>query len=188
MRVPFSQANITALEHSYVRAALESGALRAGGPYTQQCQALLAAPLRGQAGLLTNSATAARDMALLLGNIGPGDEVILRRGRRADRQCARCRARPCGASVRHQLRYLFSQAARGATPQRVPRRACARGIEATSHYIPLDLTPGGKRFARVAGSLAATDAAADRLVRLPLWYGMDAPQEQVIDAVLAELG
>jgi dTDP-4-amino-4,6-dideoxygalactose transaminase len=62
-----------------------------------------------------------------------------------------------------------------------------RGIEATSHYIPLDLTPGGKRFARVAGSLAATHAAAERLMRLPLWYGMDVPQEQVIDALIAVL-
>ena len=63
-----------------------------------------------------------------------------------------------------------------------------RGIEATSHYIPLDLTPGGQRFARVAGSLAVAHAAAERLVRLPLWFGMGTLQDQVIEAVLAELG
>ena len=31
-------------------------------------------------------------------------------------------------------------------------------------------------------------AAAARLVRLPLWYGMDDVQDEVIDAVLAEVG
>ena len=64
----------------------------------------------------------------------------------------------------------------------------ARGIEATSHYIPLDLTPGGRRFAQAAGSLAVSHAAAARLVRLPLWFGMGALQDEVIHAVLAELG
>jgi dTDP-4-amino-4,6-dideoxygalactose transaminase len=63
----------------------------------------------------------------------------------------------------------------------------ARGVEATSHYIPLDQTPGGARFAQVAGSLTLSHTAAARLVRLPLWYGMDGLQDQVIDAVMAAL-
>ena len=77
MRIPFNRASITPLEHARIRAALESGALRAGGPFTQHCQAMLAARMQRRTVLLTNSATAALDMTLLLGGIGAGDEVIM---------------------------------------------------------------------------------------------------------------
>ena len=63
-----------------------------------------------------------------------------------------------------------------------------RGIETTFHYIPLDLTPGGRRYARAAGDLSVSHAAAERLVRLPLWIGMGALQDEVIEAVKTELG
>ena len=374
MPVPFNQASLTALEHSHVRAALESGALRAGGPFTQRCQAMLAARLQCRTVLLTNSATAALDMALLLGDIGAGDEVImpaftfvscagsvaLRGGRpvlvdiepatlNIDAATAAAAITPrtkaiiavhyagvacdvpalaalarrhgllliedaaqavgatwqgrelgsfgdfglfsfhhskniaCGeagalvinderhdarAHVVHQYGTNYEEFRQGRAPnyfwvelgssfmpsdltaallaaqlERVDeishaRRALwqryhaafapleragvqrptiptgavpnghiywlllpadrdrdafldalhARGVEATSHYIPLDRTPGGARFAQVAGSLTVSHTAAARLVRLPLWYGMDALQDQVIDAVLAELG
>jgi dTDP-4-amino-4,6-dideoxygalactose transaminase len=373
MRVPFNCPSITALEHDYVADALESGALRAGGPFTQKCQAMLAARLNRRTVLLTNSATAALDMALLLGGIGAGDEVIMpaftfvscansvvlrggkpvlvdidpatlnidvdaaaaaitqrtraiiavhyagiaydiprlsalarrhgllmiedaaqaigasyagqeagsfgdfgvfsfhhsknvacgeggglivndethaerahvvhqygtnyeafRQGRsanylwiemgssfmpsdltaalllaqleRADEISQQRRALwqkyheafaalersgvrrptvPAGAVHNGHIYYLL-------LPQGRERNAFLdalrrRGIEATSHYIPLDLTPGGKRFARVSGALQATHAAAERLVRLPLWFGMDALQDEVIAAVIAEL-
>jgi dTDP-4-amino-4,6-dideoxygalactose transaminase len=374
VHVPFNQASITALEHAYVRTALESGALRAGAAYTQKCEALLAARLKRQTVLLTNSATAALEMALLLAGIGPGDEVImpaftfvscansvaLRGGRpvlvdiepatlnididvaaaaitqrtkaiiavhyagiaydiprlaalarRHDLQVIEDAAQAVAASYqgedlggfgdfgvfsfhhsknvacgeagalvvnneRHAERahvvhqygtnyeafrqgrapnYLWlemgssfmpsdltaalllaqleradeiSQARRAlwqkyhdafATLERcgvqrptVPAGAVhnghiywlllrpgrdrdafldalrRRGIEATSHYIPLDLTPGGRRFAQVSGTLRVSHSIAERLVRLPLWFGMGALQDEVIEAVLAELG
>jgi dTDP-4-amino-4,6-dideoxygalactose transaminase len=42
------------------------------------------------------------------------------------------------------------------------------------HYVPLHSAPAGRRFGRVAGSMAVTDDCSARLVRLPLWIGMGA--------------
>lgn len=49
-----------------------------------------------------------------------------------------------------------------------------RGIHAVFHYVPLHSSPAGRRFGRVSGSMAVTDRVSARLVRLPLWVGMDA--------------
>ena len=48
----------------------------------------------------------------------------------------------------------------------------ADDVAAYFHYVPLHSAPAGLRFGRAHGSLSVTDAAADRLVRLPLWVGM----------------
>jgi dTDP-4-amino-4,6-dideoxygalactose transaminase len=58
------------------------------------------------------------------------------------------------------------------------------GVNAVFHYIPLHTSPAGRRYARTYGSLKHTDAAGDRLLRLPLWAGMtDEDVETVVDAV-----
>lgn len=58
-----------------------------------------------------------------------------------------------------------------------------RGIAATFHYVPLHSAPAGLRLGRSSGGLPVTESLADRLVRLPIWAGLDpAP---VIDAVLS---
>jgi dTDP-4-amino-4,6-dideoxygalactose transaminase len=58
-----------------------------------------------------------------------------------------------------------------------------RDIAAPFHYVPLHSAPAGRRFGRVHGTLSVTESHADRLVRLPLWYGMGERQQTVIDAV-----
>lgn len=59
-----------------------------------------------------------------------------------------------------------------------------RGIGAVFHYVPLHSSPGGRRFGKVAGSLAVTDDVSARLVRLPLWPEMaDDDVARVIAAV-----
>ncbi len=58
-----------------------------------------------------------------------------------------------------------------------------RGINAVSHYVPLHSSPGGMRFSRAAAELPVTADLADRLVRLPLWIGLEDQQRRVIDAV-----
>lgn len=64
-----------------------------------------------------------------------------------------------------------------------------RGIQALFHYVPLHSSPAGRRYGRTAGDLPNTDAAADRLVRLPLWTGMDGGTvERIAEAVRAALG
>jgi dTDP-4-amino-4,6-dideoxygalactose transaminase len=49
----------------------------------------------------------------------------------------------------------------------------AEGVNAVFHYVPLHSSPAGERFARVSGSMTHTEAAGDRLLRLPLWLGME---------------
>jgi dTDP-4-amino-4,6-dideoxygalactose transaminase len=55
-----------------------------------------------------------------------------------------------------------------------------RGIGAVFHYIPLHSSPAGLRFGRAAGDLAVTDDVSERLVRLPLWVGMESVMDQVL--------
>lgn len=54
------------------------------------------------------------------------------------------------------------------------------GIGTVFHYIPLHSSPAGRRFGRTAGALPHTDAASDRLVRLPLWLGVEPHQPQIM--------
>jgi dTDP-4-amino-4,6-dideoxygalactose transaminase len=49
----------------------------------------------------------------------------------------------------------------------------AEQIQATFHYIPLHSSPAGQRFGRATGELPVTDSIAERIVRLPLWTGLD---------------
>lgn len=67
-------------------------------------------------------------------------------------------------------------------------RLTLRGVQSVFHYVPLHSSPFGQRTGRVAGSLAVTNDIADRLVRLPLWLGLEAQQDAVIQAVLESLG
>ncbi len=49
----------------------------------------------------------------------------------------------------------------------------ARGVNAVFHYIPLHSSPAGRRYGRTAGSMHVTDDCSARLIRLPLWVGME---------------
>ena len=49
---------------------------------------------------------------------------------------------------------------------RVIETLAAAAVSAYFHYVPLHSAPAGRRFGRVHGSLAVTDAAAEQLVRL----------------------
>lgn len=68
--------------------------------------------------------------------------------------------------------------------QRLIERLRARGINAVFHYVPLHGSPAGRRLARAAGPLTNTEDLSSRLLRLPLWLGMD---EEVPDAVAREI-
>lgn len=47
------------------------------------------------------------------------------------------------------------------------------GVMAVFHYIPLHSAPAGKRFGEFRGDDKYTTAESERLVRLPLYYGLD---------------
>lgn len=62
-------------------------------------------------------------------------------------------------------------------------------ILAVFHYVPLHSAPAGLKFGRFAGEDRYTTAESDRLVRLPLYYGLTGEdQEKVIAAVRAFYG
>lgn len=59
-----------------------------------------------------------------------------------------------------------------------------RGIQAVFHYVPLHSAPAGLKFGRFDGMDVHTTADSDRLVRLPMYYGLTREDcEQVIVAV-----
>lgn len=58
-------------------------------------------------------------------------------------------------------------------------------IHCVFHYVPLHASPQGHLMGRSAGELPVTLDIAERLVRLPLWLGLEEHQKQVIDAVNA---
>ncbi|KAB2942920.1 MAG: dTDP-4-amino-4,6-dideoxygalactose transaminase [Hyphomicrobium sp.] len=63
----------------------------------------------------------------------------------------------------------------------------ARNVSATFHYIPLHSSPAGKKLTRTHGAMTNTDTLPDRLVRLPLWYGMGTAAELAVEALLEAL-
>jgi len=62
-----------------------------------------------------------------------------------------------------------------------------QGVNAVFHYVPLHSSPAGKRYGRTCGELRHTDNLADRLLRLPLWVGMDEAQDKVIAQLQAAI-
>ena len=62
-----------------------------------------------------------------------------------------------------------------------------RNVTASFHYVPLHSSPAGKRFTRTHGDMSVTESLPDRLVRLPLWYGMGSAAEVAADAMLDAL-
>src|SRR5439155_16722838 len=76
-RIPFNRPFATGDELDYVRAAIAAPKFSGDGSFTAQCHLLLEQSLGIQKALLTTSCTHALEMAALLLNIGPGDEVII---------------------------------------------------------------------------------------------------------------
>ena len=64
-------------ELEYLRQAVENMHLSGNGPFTQRCQEWLKARCGARATLLTHSCTGALEMAALLAELVPGDEVIM---------------------------------------------------------------------------------------------------------------
>jgi len=59
-----------------------------------------------------------------------------------------------------------------------------KGIQAVSHYVPLHLSPMGRKGGYEDGSLPVTEDLAARLLRLPLWFGLgEREQDEVCDAI-----
>lgn len=61
-------------------------------------------------------------------------------------------------------------------------------VGAVFHYVPLHAAPEGVAHGRAHGSMEHTNALSERLVRLPLWLGLESYQEEVIQKVVDAIG
>ncbi len=77
LRVPFARSAVMGHELVYVAQAIANRHLAGDGPFTRRCHALLQERLGVPAALLTTSGTHALELAALLLEIAPGDEVIV---------------------------------------------------------------------------------------------------------------
>jgi dTDP-4-amino-4,6-dideoxygalactose transaminase len=73
----FNKPYVTGKELQYIAEAMSSGRLSGNGDFTKRCQAYFESQYRCQKVLLTSSGTDALEMAAILANVGPGDEVIV---------------------------------------------------------------------------------------------------------------
>lgn len=75
--VPFNKPSLVGNEIKYVRDAVRRGQLAGDGTYTELCCKMLKAQFGAPSVLLTHSCTAALEMAAILCDLEPGDEVIM---------------------------------------------------------------------------------------------------------------
>jgi dTDP-4-amino-4,6-dideoxygalactose transaminase len=75
--LPFNRPAIVGNEYKYIEAAVNSRHLSGNGPFTKQCHRWLESQLSCAHALLTHSCTAALEMAALLLDVEPGDEIIM---------------------------------------------------------------------------------------------------------------
>jgi dTDP-4-amino-4,6-dideoxygalactose transaminase len=75
--IPFNKPYMTGRELWYITQAHTNGHLAGDGMFTKKCHAWLEARTGAHKALLTHSCTAALEMAAILADIQPGDEVIM---------------------------------------------------------------------------------------------------------------
>jgi dTDP-4-amino-4,6-dideoxygalactose transaminase len=76
-KIPFNQPFAVGKEFDYIRQAIKNVHTCGDGPFTKKCHAFLEEILGVNKALLTTSCTHALEMAALLLDIHPGDEVII---------------------------------------------------------------------------------------------------------------
>ncbi len=75
--IPFNSPHMTGKELWYIAQAHHNGMFSGDGPFTRRCESWLEQQVGCRRALLTHSCTAALEMAALLADVGPGDEVIM---------------------------------------------------------------------------------------------------------------
>jgi dTDP-4-amino-4,6-dideoxygalactose transaminase len=75
--IPFNRSSLIGRELEYIFKAMTTGQIAGDQTFTRKCHAFLEELLGVRKTLLTTSCTHALEMAALLLNIGPGDEVIV---------------------------------------------------------------------------------------------------------------
>ena len=77
LTIPFNKVLTSNLELEYIREAITSGRTSGDGQFTKLCKTWLEQQTGCESALVTHSCTAALEMAAILADIQPGDEVIM---------------------------------------------------------------------------------------------------------------
>ena len=77
MRIPFNKPYATGKEFKYIAEAIDKGHISGDGYFTKRCHEWLEKKTGCIKALLTHSCTAALEMAAILADLKPGDEVIM---------------------------------------------------------------------------------------------------------------
>ena len=77
MQIPFNKPHLTGKETQYIYEAVSKGKLSGNGEFTKRCQQFFEEKYGFKKCLLTTSCTDALEMAAILCDIQPGDEVIV---------------------------------------------------------------------------------------------------------------
>src|SRR5664280_2868130 len=77
MSIPFNKPYLTGKELDYIKDAVSRGKISGNGYYTRKCQEFFQERYGFKKCLLTTSCTDALEMAAILCNLQPGDEVII---------------------------------------------------------------------------------------------------------------
>lgn len=75
--IPFNKRYLTGNELNYIAQVCEGSSLAGNGAFTKKCASWLASQVGVYKSLITHSCTSALEMATLLADLQPGDEVIM---------------------------------------------------------------------------------------------------------------
>ena len=74
---------------------------------------------------------------------------------------------------RHNAHMFYAIVSNHETQTQLLATLNAAGVNAVFHYVPLHSSAAGRRFGRTSGDLLQTDSISGRLIRFPLWIGME---------------
>lgn len=77
LAVPFNRPPVTGNELNYIKSAIASHKLSGDGPFSKRCETWLEQKTKAKKALLTPSCTHALEMAALLIDVQPNDEIIM---------------------------------------------------------------------------------------------------------------
>jgi len=75
--IPFNRPHAAGRETEFLREAVSSGYLSGNGRFGRKCSSWLAEHVGARAAFMTPSCTAALEMAMILAEVKPGDEVVM---------------------------------------------------------------------------------------------------------------
>jgi len=85
----------------------------------------------------------------------------------------------------HNAHMYYVLLSSGIDRQAVINFLKSNGVDAVFHYVPLHSSPAGRKYGKASGDLSITDSMGERLIRLPLWIGLTADQQDYVVKILS---